>query len=165
MIETDTIKKIKVLIGQINLTRAPNVLEAILGSCIGLVIYDKQTKLGGLAHVLLPDSQGHTQSNLPGKFADRAVINLFNALKQHGANPSRLEAKMAGGAHMFSKLSLDWHNDVGKANVDAVRNALKSLSIPLVAMDIGGNSGRKIEFDLVSFILNVADFSSQRHSI
>ncbi len=154
-------KEIKVLIGQISLTRAPNLLQSVLGSCIGLVMYDQVEGIGGMAHILLPSSQDRELGNLPGKYADRAVQCLYAALLERGAAKGRIKAKIAGGAKMFNAAMSYRQQDVGLSNIEAVRKHIREFDIPLVATDVGGTSGRKIEFDMVRYQLKVEDFAQR----
>jgi len=140
-------KVINVLIGSIDLTRAPNRLASVLGSCIGLVLWDQEQRLAGMAHILLPDSRGQAGENLPGKYADSAVPTLMRALRERGADPHRLRAKAAGGARMFPRVSAGGSGDVGAQNIAAVKAALGSVKITILAEDFGGVRGRKILFD------------------
>ncbi len=155
------IKEIKVLIGQVHLTRPPNLLQSVLGSCIGITIFDMETHLTGMAHVLLPDSAGKPRGALPGKYGDHAVACLIEGLVTHGANRKRLRAKMAGGARMFER-ALDYQRDIGAGNIAAVEATLHQAEIPLIARHVGGNLGRRIEFDPESLRLTVEDFSQNR---
>jgi len=87
-----------------------------LGSCIGLVLTDRQAQVAGMAHVVLPESAGK-----PGpapKFADLAVTDLIAQVIAAGAVRSRLEAVMIGGAHMFT---VGASLDIGARNAAAVR--------------------------------------------
>lgn len=151
-------KTIKVLIGEVSLTRPPNMLETILGSCIGVALFDSKEKLGGLAHVLLPSSEGREEGRLPGKYADRAIPRLVEAMCLHGASIGRLKAKLAGGACMF-KVGSGTSGDIGARNIEAVRAALRECRVPVIADDLGGQAGRKVIFDLVQGMLRVEDFS------
>lgn len=155
-------RAIKVLIGEVNLTRHPNRLCAVLGSCIGLVIYDPGADLAGMAHVLLPDSSGRRPSELPGKYADQAVPCLRDGLVEFGAHVRRLRAKVAGGAHMFAGTMAPRDEDVGAQNIKAVEAALRAVGIPLLGKDVGGPSGRKVEFLLDRQELVVEDFEARR---
>lgn len=151
-------KLIKVLIGQVALTRPPNVLQTVLGSCLGVVLYDEINKIMGMTHVLLPSSVGRTPSELPGKYADKAVECLYNALIKLGGQHSNIKAKIAGGARMF-QASIDYSNtDVGSDNTKAVKQALKKLNIKIIAEDTGGCVGRKIELNPKTFTVIVESF-------
>lgn len=155
-------KVIKVLIGQVDLTRPPNRLQAVLGSCIALVIYDPTEKLAGMAHILLPNSQGRPTSALPGKYADQAVRCLLDGLDKYGGKRVRYRAKMAGGAHMFAKSLQKKDGDVGGLNVAAVQSALADAGITVLAKDVGGAQGRKVEFSAQTAEFVVEDFAARR---
>ncbi len=139
-------KTIKVLIGQIALTRAPNTLEAVLGSCVGLAIYDEVEGIAAMAHILLPRSGGESTGGLPGKYADLAVPCMRQALMKFGARPGRMRAKFAGGARMFSSVFNNNRMDIGAQNAEAVAEALALYRIPVIRQDTGGPSGRKALF-------------------
>lgn len=146
---------INVLIGGVDLTRAPNRLSTVLGSCIGLVLYDLDMHLAGMAHILLPDGRATTTPVPAGKYADRAVPTLLEALVKHGGRRAAVVAKFAGGARMFSRVTAGGAGDVGAANVAAVRAALTGLGIKVRADDVGGSRGRKIVFDPATGALDI----------
>jgi len=137
---------INVLIGAIDLTRPPHRLVAVLGSCIGLAVWDPVSRVAGMAHILLPDSRGHASAGLPGKYADCAVPCLVRALLERGGARERLQAKAAGGARMFQRIAAG-PVDVGAQNIAATRAALAAERIPILAEDCGGSRGRKVVFD------------------
>ena len=114
-----------------------------LGSCIGLAIVDRSVGLCGLAHVVLPESQGDAAQ--PGKFADLAVPELIEQLLAAGARHARLEAAIVGGARMFA---LGGSLDVGARNDAAVRAALTAACVNLCASDTGGSRGRTLRVDV-----------------
>ena len=111
-------------------------------------------------HVLLPDSNlGKSGTLNVAKFADTGVSALIEMLKEEGVNPKRLKAKIAGGAQMFQLGSKDTMR-IGPRNIEAVKNELKSRSIPLIAEETGGNKGRTIEFDPETSILHIRTVNS-----
>jgi Chemotaxis protein; stimulates methylation of MCP proteins len=113
-----------------------------LGSCIGLVIFDKDKGIGGMAHVMLPDSQGRGER--PGKFADTAVEALTRELVKSGSRQGSLVAKIAGGAAMFKTFS--GNLNIGERNIEAVKAALKLHNIPLAGEDTRGVTGRTMVY-------------------
>jgi chemotaxis protein CheD len=133
---------IHVLIGQVHVARAPHVLFAVLGSCVGVSIVDRSSRTGGMAHVLLPESRGQADPRMPGKYADRAVDCLVETLLQVGAQPSRLIAFIAGGAALCG--DGDPHAGIGSANAAVTLLALKRRGIALAERHLGGRSGRKV---------------------
>ncbi|MFW5829786.1 MAG: chemotaxis protein CheD [Planctomycetota bacterium] len=161
MAETDG-RVIKVLIGQVALSRAPNRLEAVLGSCIGLVLYQRPVAVAGMAHILLPDSAGRDAGKLVGKYANQAVPCLLQAMLRYGAKRADIRAKFAGGSRMFTR-SLDYRSqDVGTGNIEAVRAALHAHGLDAGACEVGGDAGRKVTFDIASNQLVIERFDGRR---
>jgi len=111
-----------------------------LGSCIGLALLDRRAAVAGLAHVVLPATEG--RGGTPGKFADTAVPALLEAVTGLGARRTRVEAVLVGGASMFSFGGNGL--EVGQRNDAAVREALGTLRIPIVAAETGGSKGRTV---------------------
>ncbi len=138
---------IKVGMADLKVTGPPEVLSTLgLGSCIGICLYDPITKVSGLAHIMLPNSQTIRNNSNRAKFADTAINDMINEMINKGANKRRLVGKIAGGAQMFSFSSSNDMMKIGARNADAVRSILKDLRIPIKADDTGGNFGRTIEF-------------------
>lgn len=95
-------KIIQVGMADLKMTTAPDkLMTAGLGSCIGICIYDKSVKLGSLAHIMLPSSVQAKNPENKAKFADTAIELVLDMMIKSGANRSRLQAKIAGGAQMF----------------------------------------------------------------
>ena len=136
-----------VRMGELAVSSVPgHVLVSLgLGSCIGLALLDRKMGVAGLAHIVLPQSQGHSGENAR-KFADFAVPELVSELEAEGARKIRLEAVLVGGASMFavSASSLE----VGQRNEASVRELLKAMRIPVKATATGGNKGRTIRVDV-----------------
>ena len=133
-------------IADMALARAPDTLTTYgLGSCVGIALYDKARKIGGLSHVLLPKSP--PDDNACAKYADTAIHELIGRLAAAGANPYALTAKLAGGASMFNHGAGGDVMQIGRRNVEMCREVLKSRMIPVLAEDTGGSVGRTIEFD------------------
>ncbi len=128
--------------------KTPDILlTAGLGSCIGICIHDPILKVGGMAHIMLPTASGNMGGN-PAKYADTAIDLLLKEISGMGANFSRLKAKMAGGAQMFSFPGKPPVLKIGERNAEAVELELKKNGIPLLIADVGGSFGRTIHFDV-----------------
>ena len=137
---------IKVGMADLNLCRDPDIITTLgLGSCIGIALYDPSTKIGGLAHIMLPDSTKMRNNSNIAKFADTGLEELLNRMIKAGAVKSRLVAKIAGGAKMFEVSGLSDIGNVGQRNAEASRAKLKQLGIRLIAEDTGLNYGRTVE--------------------
>lgn len=138
---------IKVGMADLNICKSPDGITTLgLGSCVGIAIRDPLTKVGGLAHIMLPDSTAiREHSNIP-KFADTGIEELVKRVVAAGAMRTRLVAKIAGGAQMFGFQSGSAAVRVGERNVEAVRTKLFQLKIPILASDTGLNYGRTVIF-------------------
>ncbi|MDR3294349.1 MAG: chemotaxis protein CheD [Clostridiales Family XIII bacterium] len=146
---------IKVGISDYAKSRAPEIIVTYaLGSCVGICLYDNAKKMGGLSHIMLPESSlaAKTETNRM-KFADTAIVDLARDLAKVGAG--RLTAKIAGGAQMFATPAMGAMGDIGGRNVKAVKAALAALRIPIIAEDTGKNYGRTVFFDLATGIMKV----------
>ncbi|MBP2033230.1 chemotaxis protein CheD [Clostridium algifaecis] len=141
-------KDIKVGIADMNTAASPDVIMTIgLGSCIGIVMYDRIKCIGGLAHIMLPDSTQFKNVKNPMKFADLAIPMLIEKLEKLGVNKRNLKSKIAGGASMFNFSDKSMIMDVGNRNGKSVKEILNKYSIPILAEDLGGNKGRTMIFD------------------
>ena len=127
--------------GQIVFVANDATATTVLGSCVGVAIYDPAEMLGALAHIVLPRAEGRPGS--PGKYVDTAIPWMIEALKQRGAVPRRLVAKLTGGAKMFTTQGPFL---IGEQNAEATRCLLKQFRIPLVAEHVGGAQGRRATF-------------------
>lgn len=138
---------IKVGMADLKICKSPDGLTTLgLGSCVGIAVRDPGTKIGGLAHVMLPDSTSISQNGNKMKFADTGIELLIEELVKAGANRRRLVAKIAGGAQMFAFQNKEDLVQVGKRNVEATKKKLSELKIPILAEDTGLNFGRTVIF-------------------
>ena len=126
-----------------------------LGSCIGISLYDPQTKIGGLLHIMLPDSTQARASDNPAKFADTGLPLMLDDVVKAGASKARLVAKIAGGAQMFAFSNATDVMRVGARNAEAVKKMLKSFNIKIIGEDTGGTYGRTVSIDLVTGVYKV----------
>lgn len=135
-----------------------DVLQALgLGSCIGILMFDRQTHIGGLAHIMLPESSVARDGKVAlAKYADTAVPELLRLLAEKGIPKQRLVVKIAGGAEMFSFSGSDGPKlAVGARNAVAVVEEISKHGLRITAQDTGGNHGRTMEANLESGICTV----------
>lgn len=138
---------IKVGMADLKVVEFPDALTTLgLGSCVGICLYDASSKVTGMAHIMLPSSKAIRKNENVAKFADTAIVELIQQMEAKGAKKSRISAKIAGGAQMFSFTSANETMKIGERNAEAVRIILKELGIPLKSDETGGNFGRTIEF-------------------
>lgn len=133
-------------IADLKVCRVPDVLVTYaLGSCVGICLLDSTAKVGGLSHIMLPDSTaGVNGAAAPMRFADTAIPLLIREMEKLGASRGRLRAKIAGGATMFA-IANDKFN-IGDRNVVKVKEMLAKERIPILAEDTGADYGRTLFF-------------------
>ena len=117
-----------------------------LGSCVAILLHDRQAQVGALAHVLLPEPALARDRSNPSKFASTAVPLLLEELAELGARERRLEARLVGGASMFTTLMVPGSLNMGERNVRAAREALRRAGIPILGEQVGGDYGRSVRF-------------------
>jgi chemotaxis protein CheD len=118
-------------------------IYTVLGSCVSVCLWDKQKKMGGMNHYLMPGS-------LEGRSGDpdlgySSIAMLIRSMLNRGASIENLEAKVFGGCN-------SWASDqaifsVGHRNVAIADQLLKQAGIQITARHTGGYSGRKIIFN------------------
>jgi chemotaxis protein CheD len=118
-----------------------------LGSCLGITLYDPLKKIGGLLHLMLPDSRidAAKAARMPCMFVDTGVPRLFHAAYNLGADRSRLVVKVAGGAQLLDQQGIF---NIGARNFDALQSLLSQNRLKTHATDVGGFSCRTVRLDL-----------------
>jgi chemotaxis protein CheD len=144
---------INVGIADLKVTQSPNVLRTILGSCVGVCLYDPGTRVIGLSHIMLAE-QNIAGTN-PKKYADSAIPLLIEEMEKFGVVSARLKAKIVGGAAMFNMGENSIMGDIGRSNVRKVIEMLSTCSIELIAQDTGGDFGRTIDFFSTDFLVKI----------
>ena len=117
-----------------------------LGSCIGIAIRDTVSGIGGLVHIMLPDSREIRNNENRLKFADTGIDALVEEIVKRGGKKDRMVAKIAGGAQMFAFGGKSDLIRVGERNAVASKQKLSELRIPLLAEDTGDSYGRTVVF-------------------
>lgn len=139
--------EIKVGMADLNVCESPDSITTLgLGSCVGVVLYDPTTRKCGMVHVMLPDSKAIANNQNIAKFADTGIDECLRRVLAIGAKREKLIAKIAGGSQMFSLNTSNSMLRVGDRNVEAVRQKLGELKIPILAADTGENYGRTVIF-------------------
>lgn len=138
-----SINEIRVRMAEYSVGMSPDVLVTIgLGSCIGIALYDKFNKIGGLVHIMLPESNN---SSRPAKYANTAVPFLIKKMTNKGASRSNIIAKIVGGAQMFN-ISNESNMQIGKRNIEAVCKVLQKENVVIKGKDTGEDFGRTMRF-------------------
>ena len=151
-------KHITVRMSDFKVTKAPfSIKTNSLGSCVAVVLYDKQKKIGGMAHIMLANSP--PDSNEVGKYADKAIPKIIDSMINEGCQLSNISAMLFGGAEMFFFSDRPSIMKIGTKNTELCKVILKDYNIPIIAEETGGKIGRTIELDCNSGLLVLFDFT------
>jgi chemotaxis protein CheD len=132
-------------IGDGRVSRSPDdvLTTYALGSCVAVLLHDPSTRVGGLLHVMLPDSHidaGKAQRQ-PWMYADTGIRELFTRARDMGANRNTTNVWLAGGAEMFDSKGVF---NIGKRNLVAVKKLLWQSGLLIRGEDVGGKVSRTV---------------------
>ena len=120
-----------------------------LGSCVAVTIYDPAVRVGGMLHIMLPDSSidGNQGSTRPYMFADTGLPLLFRRTYELGAEKRRMVVRLAGGAQV-----MDEHGvfDIGRRNQVATRKILWKAGVLIQAEQMGGTTSRTVRLEVAT---------------
>lgn len=143
---------IEVKMGGLEITdNVSSEFKTFVGSCVAICLYDPDSHVAGMAHVLLPKNSHNkpiTKREEAGKYADEAIKIILSEMGSKGANLKRIKAKIAGGATIFSHESKDNMFNIGLRNITEIKNILREKNIQLVSEDTGLNFGRWVRFQV-----------------
>ena len=141
---------VRVKVADYAVRRGNDIIATIgLGSCVAIALYDRESRTGGLAHILLPSMAMSRETSNPAKFPETIVPLMLTEMRALGMpSNAKVLAKIAGGASMFGQLVNGTGINVGERNIAATREALAKAGIPIVAEDTGLDYGRSVYFHL-----------------
>lgn len=154
-------KRIILNIGEYAVSKEPVALETILGSCVGICLWDEQQRIGGLNHYLLPNEQPDTPRS--SIYGGTSIDLLVKAMLEAGAVPGQLQAQIFGGNMMFNKLE-DIFN-IGMENIWLARQKMDAYGIPVVSEHIRARHGIKVVFRTASGEVTVTPLGQKSEQI
>jgi chemotaxis protein CheD len=127
---------VKVLPGEFFVSDEDMLIVTTLGSCIAACLWDRERRIGGMNHFMLPDGEGDS-----GRYGSYAMELLINQLMKRGATRSALEAKVFGGGAVIAAMT---SLNVGQRNTQFVLDYLRTERIPVVSKDVLDTCARKV---------------------
>jgi putative nucleotidyltransferase with HDIG domain len=116
----------------------PIKLVALLGTCVGIAIFDKSANVGGLCHILLSEPNDPTDVWQPKNYASTCLPLFVDELLQKGAHRDNLEAIVAGGSLCTPISNRDLIMNIGGRNSETVISFLDRHNIPVIKSETGG---------------------------
>jgi len=136
-------------VGDCRVSREPDsvLVTYALGSCVAVIIHDKQANVGGLLHFMLPESNLDTEkaARQPFMFADTGIPLLFRMAYELGADKRRLSVVVAGGSQMMDP---EGAFNIGKRNYMAMRKIFWKAGVLVQAEEIGGAVSRTVRLEV-----------------
>lgn len=126
------------------------ILEAFLGTCVGVTLWDPETGVGGLHHLLLPEPLQHASAWHPEKYARDGLPLFIQKLCDKGADKGRLQAAIGGGALIGPISDLDLNLDIGGRTADIACAVLEAEGITILNRETGGYYACRMSIDLGS---------------
>lgn len=134
--------KVYLKIGEYYITQTPTIISTVLGSCVGVCLFEKQARIGGLNHILLPGRPDLDHYNDSARYGVNAMELLINGIIKLGGKKENIIAKAFGGACVTNSFSCE--NGPGQKNIEFVTKFLRDEAIKLACHDLGGYDIRKI---------------------
>lgn len=136
-------KHVALGVGDFKVGREGEIIETVLGCCVGVCLYDKNKKVGSLLHFMLPAAPQKEPAKM-AKYADTGLREMLRVLRQqYRVKKADLTAKVFGGAKMLPRSTLQ----IGRDNSQKIRELLNQHKIPILKEKMGGARGYKIRFD------------------
>ncbi len=134
---------VKILPGEYFVHDEDLLVMTTLGSCIAACLWDRQTRIGGMNHFMLPEGAGKDSSTDSGRYGSYAMELLINEMLKRGASRMSMEAKVFGGGQVIGGMNTI---NVGERNTSFVLDYLKTERIPVVSRDVLDIYPRKVCF-------------------
>ena len=139
----------KILPGEYYVTTHAELITTVLGSCVSACIRDPVFGIGGMNHFMLPLNNRHdvvhaSDLDSAARYGNFAMEKLINSILANGGRREHLEFKLFGGGRIIRNMSL---MDIGRRNIEFVRDYLATEGFGIAAEDLGGPYPRKVVYD------------------
>lgn len=138
------------------------LLNACLGTCVGVAIFDTEADVGGLIHLLLPEPTSLESTFQPEKYASNGLPLFLEALYAAGASKANLRAWIAGGALVGPVMQRDLDLDIGGRTAEVVRNILEGAGIAIAHVETGGFFACTLSLDMQTWACTITPIGVER---
>jgi len=143
----NTLPKIFIFPGNLEVTKKPSQLTTILGSCVAVCLWDNKLQYGGMNHFMLPLWNGEGLAS--PKYGNIAIEKLINKMLWSGSSIENLEAKIFGGGNVLDTVNSLYNT--GERNIEIAFSIINDYGITIINSSTGGKRGRKILMDTSNF--------------
>lgn len=136
----------KILPGEHYVTRHDEMIVTVLGSCVSACVRDTALGIGGMNHFMLPVDNGTASDSWSGadtamRYGSYAMERLINDILKLGGARRHLEVKVVGGGRILAQMT-----DVGRSNIEFVRQYLRTEGLKVAGEDLGDIYPRKVHY-------------------
>ncbi|WP_114239910.1 chemoreceptor glutamine deamidase CheD [Dyella sp. C9] len=138
---------VKVLPGEYYVSTQEEMISTVLGSCVSACVYDRNRRIGGMNHFMLPEPLGGERGSWAdtvgraARYGNDAMEQLINAILKAGGQRANLEVKVFGGGRVLATMT-----DIGQRNISFVRRYLEAEHLAVRAEDLGDVHPRHVQF-------------------
>lgn len=153
--------RLQVAMGEVKIGAQCELLQAILGSCVGIGFIWKRGGLCGLAHCLLPEAPAQVHG-IGARYVSQAITSLLSLMGVRESDYADVQVVVAGGASMFRGTSPALQ--VGQRNTEAAQRYLRQRGLQVAFCDIGGRTGRHMSIDCAQQSFAITRIAVQEHT-
>ena len=151
---------INIDIGEQAITGENVFIGTVLGSCVSAVVFDTEAHIGGMNHFQMPEPLSTSDiEERAGFYGCNAMPRLLKAMDEADCSRENLRAKIFGGACRFFCEDEPSLSSIGLRNVDYAQSFLEDAGIPIDRIGAGGSYGRRLYFDVKTFVVYVRRLS------
>ncbi|WMS87674.1 chemoreceptor glutamine deamidase CheD [Pleionea litopenaei] len=145
----------KIKPGEFYVSKSPELIVTVLGSCVSACITDRVNQIGGMNHFMLPVTPGAKSdptnvTSESARYGNFAMEFLINNIIRNGGERRYLEVKIFGGSKVIKRMS-----DVGEKNIQFILKYVESEALNVLAKDLGGESPRKVVYNPMNGIVRI----------
>lgn len=120
-----------------------------LGSCVVVVLFNENNKIGGMAHIMLPGKASEKRNADSGKYAENSIDMLLGKLAAKGVRKDNLKAVVVGGGNVLKRAN----DTIGTDNLESVNQLLEENKIETVAFSVKGTERKTVRFDIEAGVI------------
>jgi len=126
-------------------------IHVLLGSCVSIVLWHPDTKIGVMSHAVVPTRVGKRGFPLDPRYSDEVLTLMVLNLEMHGIQPKECWARIYGGSSLHFPTPEHPHlKDIGKRNGEIARKQLADYGIAIRGESLFGSCYRKLVFDIAT---------------
>jgi chemotaxis protein CheD len=136
--------------GEVIVTTDPMKISTVLGSCVAVCLYDRERKIGGMNHYMMPYCK--KEDNQPLKYGDTSLKELLDSMVRAGARKNKLVARIYGGGSVLRIENATIN--VAERNIRVAYEFIKEHNLIVNSVEVGGHQGRKVVFDTLAGVIS-----------